>query len=430
MGTKRVLNRIRLDKIAAVDKPCQEPATVAIVKRAPGNLGPLDGRLPMIKATFAEALNGAMVSESVRSAFWNAFDGLWQRNDAFREALTDELTEGGDGSIASADYIASINSLVDEAVAAARSAGASASDGEMSKAIRKAATAWVDQSQPQKEPLMTITNKAALATAVASFAIAKSTASDALAILDAAEELDAFDVLDANPDLAKMADGKRKKKGEDDKAMKSLQREVAVLKMSPDGRTYFEGLDASAQDAFLAKSAEDQNAEIEAANATDPVVYKCADGTQIRKSDGAAAAIMAKRLDAQDAEIAKLRQENAAGSLEKRANAYPNVAREVAEGMLKSLDSVGADTDAGKGILKSLDAMNKAGSGMMKRIGSTDGQGAPDMKKARNDFETEVEKVARERKIAKADAMSAVRTEQPELFAAAYPETVEMDEAE
>ena len=33
--TKRRLTRIRLDKIAAVDQPCQEHATVAIIKRAP-----------------------------------------------------------------------------------------------------------------------------------------------------------------------------------------------------------------------------------------------------------------------------------------------------------------------------------------------------------------------------------------------------------
>lgn len=34
MGKRRVLTELRLDKIAAVDRPCQEGATVAIIKRA------------------------------------------------------------------------------------------------------------------------------------------------------------------------------------------------------------------------------------------------------------------------------------------------------------------------------------------------------------------------------------------------------------
>src|SRR3546814_5387553 len=90
---KRVLNRIRQDKIAAVDQPCQQHATVAIIKRAPA-----DPAVAIAKATYQEALNGALVSERVNRAFWDHFDGLWQRNDAFRTVLTDELAEGGDGA--------------------------------------------------------------------------------------------------------------------------------------------------------------------------------------------------------------------------------------------------------------------------------------------------------------------------------------------
>ena len=86
MAIKRRLTGIRLDKIAAVDRPCQQHATVAIIKRAP------DGSPHAIaKVTFQEALDGQLVASRVSEAFWGAFDGLWQRNDAFRTALTDEL---------------------------------------------------------------------------------------------------------------------------------------------------------------------------------------------------------------------------------------------------------------------------------------------------------------------------------------------------
>ena len=35
MAMKRILHEIRLDRIAAVDRPCQQPAVATIMKRAP-----------------------------------------------------------------------------------------------------------------------------------------------------------------------------------------------------------------------------------------------------------------------------------------------------------------------------------------------------------------------------------------------------------
>lgn len=418
--TRRRLNSIRLDKIAAVDLPCQEHATVAIVKRAPTT-----GLTAMAKASFDEALNGAMVSERVNRAFWDSFDGLWQRNDAFRTALTDELAEGGDGSAASADYVASVNELVDTAVAAARSAGAKASDDDMNKAISEAATSWLAKSTPQpKEHKMTkFTTKAALVSAVASFAIAKSTVAEANDIIDSAVELDELDALDANPDLAKMAEGK-KKKATDDKSMKSLQREVAVLKMAPAIRKHFDGLPADQQDGFIAKSDAERQAEVDAVDQADPVVHKCKDGTEIRKSDGAAVLALAKRNDALEQQVVDLSKGRDSDTIEKRAaSEFPNVAKATAVDLLKSAATVGEDTDAGKAVLKSLKTMNDAGGRLFKSLGSTEGGDAPaDVKKARQDFDTEVTKVAADRKISKTAAMSAVREERPDLYAAAYPE--------
>lgn len=434
MATKRVLNRIRLDKIAAVDLPCQEHATVAIVKRAPlaAALAKLDARYPLVKATYDEALNGAMVSERVNRAFWDSFDGLWQRNDAFRTALTDELADGGDGATASADYVASVNELVDQAVAAARSAGAKASDDDLSKAITGAATSWIEKSKPQpKEQPMKIVNKAQLLAAVAGFAIAKSSLADANAITDAAVELDALDALADQPDLAKMAEDKKKKKGDvtDDKSVKALQREVAVLKMAPAIRKHFDALAESDQDAFIAKSDADRQAEVDQANTTDPVLHKCLDGTEIRKSDGAAVLAMAKRNDALSKEIGELREGQAGDAIEKRARKdFPNVALTEASDMLKAAAEVGEDSAAGKSILKTLATMNKGRETLFKSLGTTE---APeiggDIKKARTDFDTEVRKVASSEKIGIADAMSKVRNDRPDLFAAAYPENAEAE---
>lgn len=426
---KRVLNRIRLDKIAAVDKPCQEHATVAIIKRAPA-----DPVLAIAKATFDEALNGAMVSERVNRAFWDNFDGLWQRNDAFRTALTDELAEGGDGSTASAAYVASVNELVDTAVAAARSAGAKASDEELSKAIEDAATSWI-KSQPQhQEQTMKITTKAQLKTAVAAFSIAKSTVGDMNDIAEAAVTLDAIDELPADGPLAKAAKDKKKEMEEgkgDDKVVKGLQRQVAVLSLAPDVRKHFDGLDATAQDAFLAKSAEDQAAEIEAITKGDPILYTCADGTPIRKSDGAVAAMLARQNDTLSKQLKTLADTHAGDAIEKRARTdYPNVALGEATDMLKAVGELGEDSTAGKAILKTLTTMNKARGGLFERIGSTEAPAlGENIAKARQDFDTEVAKVAREDKQGIAAAMSKVRKESPDLYAAAYPENAEAEAA-
>lgn len=422
---KRVLNRIRLDKIAAVDKPCQEHATFAIVKRAPGAGAPP----AIVKRTFQEALAAQLVGEKISETFWRAFENQWAVRDAFRTALTDEIAEGGDGSAATQGFTEAMEQLARTAAEAARNA-ASTADDDLEAAVEEAVSKWL---QHQEQP-MKILNKAQLLTAVAGFAIAKSTVAEANEIIAAAVELDALDALESNDDLAKMAegyDGKKKKKGEKDE-MAAMKREIAVLKMAPAIRKHFDALAADQADAFLAKSEAEQQAEVDAANQADPVIYKSAAGIEIRKSDGAVAAMLAKQVDDQAATIAKLSAGVTGDAIEKRARSeFPNVALATATSMLKSAAQIGADTEAGKDIIKSLAAMNTANGGLMKRVGTTEAPAiSGDLAKARQDFNSEVAKVAREEKIPTADAMSKVRTERPDLFAEAYPDTVAMDEAE
>lgn len=423
MATKRVLNRIRLDKIAAVDLPCQEHATVAIVKRAPAAGAPP----AIVKKTFDEALRAQLVSEKVGDVFWRAFENQWAVKEAFRTALSDEIAEGGDGSTATDAFTAAMGQLATAAAEAARDA-ASTAETDLEAAVEEAVSKWL---QRQEHTMPKITTKAQLKTAVAAFDINKSTFADANAITDAAVELDAMDELPADSDLAKMAGDKKKKKGDgtDDKAMKSLQREVAVLKMAPAIRKHFDGLAADAQDAFIAKSAADQQAEVDQANTADPVVHKCLDGTEIRKSDGAAVLAMAKRNDALSKEIGELRESSAGDAIEKRARTeFPNVALSEASDMLKAAKEVGEDSAAGKSILKTLATMNKGRDTLFKSLGTTEApEVTGDIKKARQDFDSEVAKVAREDKIGRADAMSKVRAERPDLFEAAYPETAAID---
>jgi hypothetical protein len=57
MNVKRILSRLRLDKIASVDRPCQEGATVALIKRA-------------------EDTNGEKMAKSIYDAFEKAVASL------------------------------------------------------------------------------------------------------------------------------------------------------------------------------------------------------------------------------------------------------------------------------------------------------------------------------------------------------------------
>lgn len=413
---KRVLNRIRLDKIAAVGSPCQAPALAAIIKRAPDVA---TTALALCKATFEEALNAQLVSERISDVFWRAFDNQYAVREAFRCALGDELANGGDGTAATAGFTTAMQTIAETAATLARQAGVAASDQTIESAVEQAVEKWLNQQETSE---MKITTKAALKAAVATFDPAVTTVAVAGIIKQAARDLDALDELPAEGPLAVSK--------QDPQLAKAL-RDVAILKLSPDVRKHYDGLAENAQTAFLAKSADDQTADVAAANATDPVVYKTAGGIEIRKSDGAVAAVMAKQLDEQAAQIVVLKSEGQATGIERRAETeFPNVAKATAVAMLKSAGQVGEGTDAGKDVLKSLAAMNKSSSGLFKSIGSTE---APELQgsiqKARQDFNSEVSAVMAKEKIGMADAMSKVRDDSPELFAAAYPEEAPADAA-
>jgi hypothetical protein len=409
MATRRILNRIRLDKIAAVDLPCQEHATVAIVKRAPG-----DPTLAIAKKTFQEALNAQLVSERISDVFWRAFDNQYAVREAFRTALADELAEGGDGTAATAGFTEAMQTIAETAATLAREAGQNA-DTDLESAVEQAVEKWLKE----ETSVMKITTKAALKAAVAAFNPETSPAAHVGIIHKAATDLNAEDELPADGPLAV---------AKADPAVADLQKQVAVLSLTGDVRKHYDALAADKQDAFLAKSATDQAAEVAAANATDPVVYKTAGGVEIRKSDGATAALLAKQLDETNAEVAVLKAGQKGDAIEKRATAYPNVAKAVAVDMLKSVDTLGADTEAGKAILKSLDTMNKGGERLFKSLGSTEApELAGSIEKARTDFNAEVSKIMARDSIGMADAMSKARDEQPALFAEAYPETADAD---
>lgn len=416
----RDLTNLVIDEVSFCIKGMNPHAKVALFKAVrETDTGPA----AIAKATFQEALEGQLVASRVNEAFYSSFNGLWERNDAFRTALTDELAAGGDGSAASADYVASVKALVDTAVGAAREAGSTATDEDLQKIFTDAAEEWVAKFQP-KEPTMKISTKAELLSAVAKFDPEKSPAGHIAIIQKAATDLGAEDALPAEGLLAKAS------------PPADLVRKVAILEMPAEVRKHFDALDEAGQTAFLAKSADDRAEIVRKANEGDPVAYTCSDGTEIRKSAGAVAIAMAKRLDRLEGENKTLRSDMQKGNLAKRAADYPNVATAAAIDLLKGIDAAGGEeTDSGKVLKAALVRANAIGGRLFKSIGSTeggdgDGTGGTGDSEAKAEYNREVDKAAAELKIGRAEAMSKVRRDQPVLFAKAFPEAVEPEEAE
>lgn len=407
------LRNLKISEVSFCKKGMNQHARVALFKSADRPEGPQ----AIFKATFEEALGAQLVSQRVQNAFYGCFDNLWSRNDAFRTAMTDEIAEGGDGSVAAAAWVDSIKALADNAVAAAKENGGQPTDAELSGAVDKAVAIYLSKQEHED---MSITTKAALLAAVAKFDPQKSTVAEAQAITKAATDLNLEDELPPAGPLAKAAPVQDP----------TLVRKVAVLEMPADVRKHYDGLDTAGQDAFVAKTAAERAEIVEKANATDPVVHKCADGTEIRKSDGALALMMAKRFDAQDERINALSSVSKATTLEKSAAGFPNVAKSVAVDMLKSAEAVGEDSDAGKAIMKSLRAMNGARAGVFKSLGTTeevsDGTEAS-VAKAVGDFNGKVSEISKRDNVGRSVAMTKARAEHPDLFQAAYPQPEEVE---
>ena len=360
---RRRLNAIRLTKIAAVDSPCQEHATVGIMKRREA------GAEAIAKVTFQEALDGQLIASRVSEAFYSAFDGLWQRNDAFKCALTDEFKAGGDGTVASTAYIASIIQLAQDAVTAARETGTNPTDDQLNEAVDKAVAKYLTRAKET-----TMKTKAELLAGIAKFNTSGGTQIEIDAIRKAAVDLNLVAELPATGALA-VAASDPALAAELATLKADLAKRDAVAAMTPPVRAHYDALDAAGQTAFLAKSADAREAEVVAKNAVDPVVYTTSDGTAIRKSDGPTLLAMAKRQDTLDAENKVLKGENAEADIKKRAAEFKHTAN--AEAILKGIDQI-ADEAVRKAALDGLRAADKALAPMFKRAG-VNGSTGPDL---------------------------------------------------
>lgn len=103
----------------------------------------------------------------------------------------------------------------------------------------------------------------------------------------------------------------------------ALEAELAVAKavgeLNDAERSHYAALAEADQPAFLAKSATERADIIKAAEATDAVVYKSADGTEFRASDDQRLVALAKQNDAYQKQVQKMAIEKAEAGFKKAA---------------------------------------------------------------------------------------------------------------
>lgn len=145
----------------------------------------------------------------------------------------------------------------------------------------------------------------------------------------------------------------------------SLAKALAMAAMNDAEKAYHATLDTAAQDAFLAKSADDRRAVVadiaKRSTEANPVVYTATDGSEFRKNDDPRLVKMAKQSDDDRLLLAKSREQLNDASYTKRATeelAHCPGTVPVRAALLKALDTI-VDADvraAALEVLKAKDA--------------------------------------------------------------------------
>lgn len=182
-------------------------------------------------------------------------------------------------------------------------------------------------------------------------------------------------------------------------------------------KTYYATLDEAGQTAFLAKSLEDRQAEIDALQKADAVVYKATDGSEYRKSDDPRLVAMAKRADEQHEALRKAEEQRKDMELRKRAeDELPNLPGTVDThvAILKAIETI-KDETVRKAAFDVLKANNAKMFKAFTTVGTTEIS-----KAAAGDAQAELDELAKshakEHNVDYYTAYDAVCKAQPDLY--------------
>lgn len=159
---------------------------------------------------------------------------------------------------------------------------------------------------------------------------------------------------------------------------KKLARSTALAALTDADKAYMKGLPEADGEKFLVATPEARAATIKAAGESNPVIFKSADGIEVRKNDSPALVEMAKRLDAQAQQIAKSEALAKEAVYQKRAaEEIPHLAGDVPTrtAMLKAIDGI-PDEGLRAKALETLKAQNAEMAKAFETRGTRAGGGA------------------------------------------------------
>ena len=349
MGKRRIMHSFRLDKIAAVDFPCQEHATMAIAKRAHALTG---SAIEILK--FCEGEDGAksfselFADREKRDRYWEAREELWPAMDSVSSSINSIIA---DMNISTDQKAGMIRQSVEDFLAVVR------------------------EKMPEVE--------AEIAKALGDCADEGKTGSETMTELETAK--------------ARIA--------ELEKANGELTTEVTTLKGQVETVTA-EVTKSKGELADIAKRASDETLTV-----GETTVAKSAVGE-------ATFAI----LKAQQAELTKAQETAAMVGFEKRADDELGSLIGTTKAKASILKAMAGMPDDARAALDTiLKAANATFEKAMDRFGAT-GENKVDITKASTDFNGKVSEIAKRDNCGRAMAMSKAKAENPELFAAAYPD--------
>ncbi len=359
---KKILDKIRIDEISAVDIPAQEGARMAIMKRgAPGDKGSGGGQDFSKGAALTTSEDGH--AHLIRE---KDFDGV-----VVNAGETSYQTSGGAESGHSHPWIR----LEDGSLVIGES------DGHTHQIAAIAA-----KRSNQGEPDMSKSVEKQLEEALAEIEKMKGDATTALA--------------KADDDLAK-ARHDRIKAG-----------------MSASERKRFDGLSDDDKKTFLAGNKKKRGEEMAKWSESDPVIYKAENGTEYRASQREIAEIV-KSADADRAETRLAKAEAADAKIEKRISvefpAFPNAA--AAGALLKAAEGIKDDT-----LRKDAETLLKTSNAAIASLAENNGVGGDggesSFAKAAENFDVKVAEIRKRDDCSHQAAMAKAREEHPDLFKA------------
>ncbi len=364
MPTKRRLFDLRLKFISAVDRPAQEPATVAILKRKEPVVDKpkTEDQVAFIK----RLLDEGKIPEDARDA------------DVKKAVLLTTETSGHTHLVWTGRF-----------------------DGGEDKA---GSTSWTDEhSHPwiRDEEGNVVIGAADNHTHEVAIVTKTQPAEEAVPMPEK-----------KNDDTAKSAE------------VIALEKQLAesrlIAELTDAQKAHYETLKGKAQPAFLAKSADERDADVKAAKLADDVVFKSADGTIYRESDDPRMVQLAKDRDADRSELAKERQVRRDAEYAKRAtDEFGHLTGEDATkvALLKSVAEITDEELRGKveAMLKAHDA----GIAELLKTRGTTGGGSPGAASPHEKLEALAREHAKAQNVTFEKAYAAVvdTTEGKELYA-------------